>query len=463
MRRYLIFIALLGFARIVEAGWTILPRLNASGTYSDNVSLAPAGAQQTSDLITEIEPGLTVDRQGHHSQLHAQYSLDEVYFQDNNNWNRQLHHFDGMAELATEDGNFKLDLTGFLGNQYGSAQSGMSLNRYNTYVEPAYVSVVGLSPKLNLLRGSGHEIRLEAEENVVSLLGSNADAVIGKYRADMRLNSPQSRSEWSLNANATSTDYYKLPGNSVENATAGIAYSYSFPRSARLTMSLGYDQNDSTVAGVSKGEGGGNVGAGFQIADGHGVDLQFHAANRYYGDVYQGKLDYKGGRFDLGAEIDDQIQSRAELISASLAGRGDVWKNLPGVEQWATGAVRNRKTALHCNYTARRVALGVDYLTQVRDDFVASSGKEFIDSAGVKASYKLSRRSTLSVGWWNIETRMSTSPVGTKNQLADVTMSLAVSHHVAGNITYRQQDSEASLASPGYSEASYQATLSMEF
>ena len=83
-----------------SSGWQITPRVSVGATYSDNIKLAPANAAED-DLVLEVEPGVSVRKQGGRLDLRLDYTLQGLLYAnhgDANTVNHQLQTF-GSAEI----------------------------------------------------------------------------------------------------------------------------------------------------------------------------------------------------------------------------------------------------------------------------------------------------------------------------------------------------------------------------
>src|SRR5450830_1196379 len=66
-------------APVLAAEWRFTPELTLRETYSDNITLAPSGSEQ-SGFVTEIAPGFTITGKGRRSQLRATYQARSINY-----------------------------------------------------------------------------------------------------------------------------------------------------------------------------------------------------------------------------------------------------------------------------------------------------------------------------------------------------------------------------------------------
>ena len=91
-------------------GWNLNPRLIIGETYSDNVFLDPPGEEE-SDFVTQINPGISVNRQGGRLGFNLDYLMQNLFYARNSSANDTNHllQSNGTAELLRDrffvDGN----------------------------------------------------------------------------------------------------------------------------------------------------------------------------------------------------------------------------------------------------------------------------------------------------------------------------------------------------------------------
>lgn len=83
--------------------WNIEPEISVNETYSDNIALAPSGSEQ-GDLITSINPGFSINREGRRLDFGLTYTLQKLLYLDNSQNNDVFHNLniDSQSELIDE-------------------------------------------------------------------------------------------------------------------------------------------------------------------------------------------------------------------------------------------------------------------------------------------------------------------------------------------------------------------------
>jgi uncharacterized protein (PEP-CTERM system associated) len=91
--------------------WQITPKISAGTTYSDNIKLVPAGEAE-SDLILEVEPGLSVRKQGGNLDLRLDYTAQGVFYTNNSDANKITNQLQAFGTAQIVKNNLFLDAYG---------------------------------------------------------------------------------------------------------------------------------------------------------------------------------------------------------------------------------------------------------------------------------------------------------------------------------------------------------------
>jgi len=156
-----------------SSGWQITPRVSVGTTYSDNIKLAPANAAED-DLVLEVEPGVSVRKQGGRVDLRLDYTLQGLLYAnhgDANTINHQLQTF-GSAEIFQK--HFFLDAYGAIA-QVPTTSSGRTDNAGSAVMGglPASLTFLsnldlGLPGSAGLFRSFGSSDTIAITDNQVT-------------------------------------------------------------------------------------------------------------------------------------------------------------------------------------------------------------------------------------------------------------------------------------------------------
>jgi uncharacterized protein (PEP-CTERM system associated) len=114
-RRFLA-LALLVPALTWASDWRITPRITLSEVYSDNPDLV-SSSQAKSDWITEITPGISIQREGGRMKVQADYRMTGLVYASDSSRNDIYHGLDGKAFAELVQDWFYVDATARISQQ----------------------------------------------------------------------------------------------------------------------------------------------------------------------------------------------------------------------------------------------------------------------------------------------------------------------------------------------------------
>lgn len=103
-----VIVGLLATSGAWGAGWEITPSVSLGAIYSDNVTLAPSGAE-TSDLIYELAPGLDASFEGRRLDADISYRARSLFYQDRSDLDQTYHFLDARTKAELVPDSFFLD------------------------------------------------------------------------------------------------------------------------------------------------------------------------------------------------------------------------------------------------------------------------------------------------------------------------------------------------------------------
>lgn len=91
--------------------WQITPRISVGTTYSDNIKLAPPEKEE-GDLVVEVEPGISVRRQGGNLDLRLDYTAKGLLYANNSDASKITNELKALGTAQILKNNFFLDAYG---------------------------------------------------------------------------------------------------------------------------------------------------------------------------------------------------------------------------------------------------------------------------------------------------------------------------------------------------------------
>lgn len=222
------------------AEWSITPSLNLKETYSDNVRLAPPNSEM-SDLITEIDPGISSTGTGSHLKAHVTYQMQNLFYAKESSQNSTNHLLGAGANAELLDEFLFLDGNASISQQNISLFGPQPADNTNITGNRAQVSTYSVSPYLrhsfdaiasSELRYTHNEVRT----GVGGLSNSKGD----NTQLDLNSGSAFSRLGWGLHYNKQKTGY----SNNSTAVTETFSGDLRFPITPRfsLTATKGYEK-----------------------------------------------------------------------------------------------------------------------------------------------------------------------------------------------------------------------------
>jgi uncharacterized protein (PEP-CTERM system associated) len=237
-----LLLVLAGTSAAAHAGdWTIVPSIVVNETLTNNVFLS--GTNPTSDSVTGIAPGISIDGKGDRASLRLNYVITQYLYaretQENNH--QSALRATGTLE-AIEDWLF-IDATGTISQQYLSAFGAVSPSSANVDRNRTETSSYSLSPYLKgrLLGWADYRLRYQAATtSSQSNLAPNLDTRTwsGGVNGSTRWN----HITWALDASDQKSDYET--GRDYQASNYGVTLAYRFSPQFQASLIGGRESND---------------------------------------------------------------------------------------------------------------------------------------------------------------------------------------------------------------------------
>jgi uncharacterized protein (PEP-CTERM system associated) len=268
---------------VQAAQWRGTVHLDASETFTDNVSLTPA-ASAKSDFITQISPGFSLRGVGPRLDVSVDYSLQSFVYARDSDLNHTSHQLAASAKSALVRNFLFLDAQAAISQQNISLLGPVGVNDNNASdANRSSVRTYLVSPFIRDRLGSyaNYEVRYQYD-NVSSNSDSLSNSSANKYSATITSGPAFNRYTWDVKV-YKETDYYQEgEDQGQENVTGNLRY-FLTPRLA-LTGSGGYEKFDFPTVG-NKPEGS-FWSAGIFWRPSTLTSLSLSGGHRFYGPSY---------------------------------------------------------------------------------------------------------------------------------------------------------------------------------
>lgn len=260
--------------------WTITPNIAIGGTLTNNLYLT--STNRTSDLVTSITPGISIDGRGARANLRLGYGITQnIYARESSENNRQQSLVAAGTLEAVEDWLF-VDASSTISQQYLSAfgpvaPSNVNINRNRT--ETFYYS---LSPYIRgrLLSSADYLLRY-------TVSGTNPDSsavsntTTSQWLGRINGNTRWSALSWSIDYSSNSANYDV--GRDREDTRYGLTLSYRF--NPELQVSAIFGRERTNLVSLQE-ETNNDSGFGLLWTPSPRTKLEGRVTRRFFGDGY---------------------------------------------------------------------------------------------------------------------------------------------------------------------------------
>ena len=292
----------------------VTPRLNVSGTYTDNVNLAPRGSEK-SDFVINVSPGVSVTKEGARVKANVNYSLQNLIYLNDSSRNTSNHRLGAAANAELVKQFFFLDANASVSQQNISLLGPVGLDNTSTTGNLATVSTYSLSPYLQHRFGMFASTELRYTHDAVSnSTGSVADSTSDSV--DMKLNSGTSFNDlsWGLNYHKQKVNYTQTTDTEFESYSGTLGYLLT--RKFRIFGTTGEEKNNFQTSG-SRADGS-FWNAGFSWAPTSRTSISASTGHRFFGKTYSLSVDHRTRRTSWNAAYSESLSSTRTIQAQSL-------------------------------------------------------------------------------------------------------------------------------------------------
>jgi len=446
----------------VNAEVTVVPRVGASETFTDNVRLDDQN--QKSEWITQLSPGIRVDMKGAKIKGFFDYALTHVSYARGTASGRTQNALNTFGTVEAIDNFAFLDFNGSISQQAVSAFQTQALDNTAINANRAEVSTYRISPYLRgrLGESANYEARYtHTLTNSSSALSSDVTATDGSVK--LTGGSTFRRLGWSADASRQTADYSR--GRATESDRVNLGLSYAITPQVIALVNGGHESNN--FSSLDKQS---YATSGFGLNWNPSERTKFSASRnqRSFGQAHNLSFEHRSARttwrisdskdvsvtpsqtgFLLNPEIIQPTVISSFLTSAiSLQRRQDMSVSLQGVRSTVTlTATRSQSTRL-------------DTLSIGQDDLNSSA---VVNQRGVSVnfSHRLTPDYSLSVVLSQQDTSGVLSTQDNTLRGLNVSVSGKVGHRTSATLSARRIVSSGS--SVPYTENALTGNLNVQF
>jgi uncharacterized protein (PEP-CTERM system associated) len=476
----------LGAGTARAGDWDTDLRLGLTPTYSDNIFLAPPGAEE-SDLVIQVLPAASVHGEGGRVKLDLDYAPQLLVYTSDGEL-RDAHRLQAGATVEALERHLFVDLraaatpvstdplaTGRRGTDALSRNSGSSQG-FTWGLSPYYRGRLGDYGDV-VLRYGYDEVRYQGYEDTDVESGEDPerDSASSRYELGVTSGEEFSTLGWTLNYSHQDVDYKDRAAEDPSFERANLRVKYPFSATWAAYAGVGYDDNDYDELGSGDSASGGSWELGGIYTPTEKTRIEAGLGERYFGSYWNLDLSVVRRRtaFQLRYK-EDVTTSREVLRERQLVERTDPFGNpIPSADltfQSPTDLpVASSEVLVRKRLEGGLTLQGQRTTTSLRvfhdqNEYQSAGGGDDTTVGGTLAvSRRLSRVTTGQLyGLWQADE--SGGGEGDET-LWNVGLSLVrqLGRDLYGSVDLRHQTSDSELPEQDYEESRVSAGLTMSF
>lgn len=269
--------------------WRVVPRLNVSETYTDNVTLSETNKR--SDFVTAITPGVTLEREGARLRARVDYSFQALLHSNNQSSNNSFHQLNANATAELLADHLFVDGRAIVAQQNLSLLGTQSVDNINTTGNRASTRSFYLSPYYRTTFGNlaAFEARYAADYVSVNT-GGLGNSKSNQVDLILKSGPHYNRSAWNVTYRQQKIDYSERINETKFQSLIGSGRYQFMPRWSVLG-SVGYENNSySSTQTDTKGP---LWSAGFGWNPSIRTSLEATVGHRYFGPTRSFLFDHR--------------------------------------------------------------------------------------------------------------------------------------------------------------------------
>ena len=260
--------------------WRLVPSISVDETWSDNINLAPAGAE-TSDFVTTISPGLRLTRFGPRLTVNFNYNPQFLYYARGTGGSQIRNYLDASVTGSVIENFLFFDALVSVSQGNVSPFGTLAANTVNNSGNRAETRSYSLGPSIRSRVGS--DLTYAAGYRFTGST-SNNDAYSASHTSTLyaQFESGTSFRNFGYGADISRSDQSFGELNSIVQETVGTTLTYAVTPAFRLRGRIGYDRNSYPTTGQPDLKGASYSG-GFDWQPSRHTQVNAQVGHRYFG------------------------------------------------------------------------------------------------------------------------------------------------------------------------------------
>lgn len=484
---------------IFAAEWEFKPRLTVSETYTDNVRLGAAGLgaggfggtgnQQGGDFITQINPGILFTGVGRRFNLSTNYTMNNLIFAENSNFNRIRHQLNATATTEIIKDFFFIDGMARRMQQNASLTGPQAVDNTSITGNRIDIRTYNLSPYLRYHFKQLASTELRYTRGIVesNLRNGLRNSQRDSFQFSLNSGSAFRTLQWGLNYNKNIIHFTRTDREiKIEQSIANLRYNLT--SQFALTATGGYENNRFGSA-VRRDISAPSWTIGFFWAPTQRTDINLAAGKRFFGDTYRAEANHRTRLTTWAARYIEEVTTFNQQAGqaggfGNFGGFGGGTGGIGGLDTLgALNSVNNglflqKRFSASVSLNGARNTLSFRIFNLSRkslssiEDNVELFGLDNalltrnIKQTGVNArwNYKLSPLTNASFGASFVRFRFASSNTKTNNMIYNASLTNKIQPNLTGILRYRYIQRQGGSSQFGNLSAnSITASLRMDF
>lgn len=466
----LLWVALLIVPDLLLADVKVVPVIDTSIIYTDNVALSN-DANAVSSNIIEFTPGVSFLANSRTFDAALQYQFQNLYFSDvaaSGEDNYQYYH-KLNGDLSAEVYKSLLYFDGAL-SVYQIAETGQglqTLDNLSLSAQRGTVRQATLSPYLSTRIGeyANTEIRYEftslrGDEIVVN--ESDVSEISFSLDSGERFN----RIVWSFDTASRDIVYEQQTQTDQKFEFIQMGADYELSRGVDLLMQVGHENNEYlTSSNISTEDDYWSVGVRLQPSG--RTDVLLRAGHRFFGNTGTVDVNHRArnSRWNISYIEDITTSSELDIESQIVQTDSDIGTpifNILDTPTLSTEAILRKRASAGVELSHRKIS-GYLNASQTRNDFQLSGDKEEINAGEVGVTWIYSAKTEVTATNFISHNDSLTSPDWVKLKQWIFAMNYQATKRSILRMEYRNSDRETDTGTGAYTQNIYSLGLNVNF
>ncbi|HUG99746.1 MAG TPA: TIGR03016 family PEP-CTERM system-associated outer membrane protein [Gammaproteobacteria bacterium] len=351
---------------VVAAEWDFTPRVEASVTWTDNVTATGDGTEE-SEFIYALEPGFVLGVAGPRAEASLDYSAQALWYQDNSEFDDVYHRLLGQGLFTLVPNHFFVD--GFARYDQENIDPAGRITSGNFFRtgNRTDAAVYGLSPWYQTRIGQWAETQLRYRYQAVDY--GNTDVFDPRvqdsdtHAGAFWLGSPEARPgvSWRASVNYSRTEFESA--QQFEYGQAALDVGVPVGVRSRATATVGLESDVAT----DPTEGGFDEAywyLGYSWRPTRLQSFEVRVGDRYYGTAFELLWTRRGTRGDLSVEYTERPTTANQRL---FDGEGVFSGGRPGTPRIDTTPYLSKRLNGRITYELVRTVLGANVYAEKRE------------------------------------------------------------------------------------------------